>query len=122
MPCRQLVREVYVADTLYPDALPSISFVLPGPRVATRPPQGGQRHFTEVDLTTSIEHLPAGPQAYSIPGVVNHGAAVRYVLERAGHGHTRFRGWRCAVTYPVPLVEMMWWLSHPSFERDKPQS
>ena len=62
----------------------------------------------------SIEHLPGGPQSYEIPGVVNHAAAVRHVLERAGHGLTRFRGWRSAMTYPVSLVEMVWWLTHPS--------
>jgi hypothetical protein len=116
VPCRQVVRDVYIAESLYPDAFPRVSFVLPGPRAATRPPRDdGDRHFTEVDLTATIEQLPVGPQSYAVPGVVNHGAAVRHVLERAGHGHTRFRGWRCAVTYPVPLVEMIWWLSHPSF-------
>ena len=114
-PCRQMVRDVYIAESIYPDAMPQVSFVLPGPRSASRPPRReGPRHFTEVDLTSSIEHLPLGPQAYNIPGVVNHSAVVRHVLERAGHGLTRFRGWRCAVTYPVPLVEMLWWLVHPS--------
>jgi hypothetical protein len=117
MPCRRVVRDVYIAESLYADASPLVSFLLPGPRAAMRPPQdNGRRHFTEVDLKTSIEQLPPGLPSYTIPGVVNHGAAVRHVLERAGHGHTRFRGWRCAMTYPVPLVEMMWWLSHQSFQ------
>lgn len=120
-PSRQVVREVYIADSLYSDALPQVSFVLPGPRAAMRPPsETGPRHFSEVDLTTSIEQLPAGAQAYNIPGVVNHGAAVRHVLERTGHGMTRFRGWRCAMTYPVPLIEMLWWLSHPSAGGERP--
>jgi len=115
MPCRRMVRDVYLAESLYADASPRVSFLLPGPRAAMQPPRDdGRSHFTEVDLTTSIEQLPPGLPSYTIPGVVNHGAAVRHVLERAGHGDTRFRGWRCAVTYPVPLVEMMWWLSHQS--------
>jgi hypothetical protein len=37
---------------------------------------------------------------------------VRYVLERAGHSQTRFRGWRVATTYPVTLIEMIWTLTH----------
>ena len=78
------------------------------------PRDDGRRHFNEVDLTTSIEQLPPGLPSYTIPGVMNHGAAVRHVLDRSGHGATRFRGWRCAVTYPVPLVEMMWWFTHTS--------
>jgi len=114
-PCRQGVREVYIAESLYPDATPQLSFVLPGPPESKRPPRDdGSRHFSEVDLTHSIEQRPLGRQSYDIPGVVNHSAVVRHVLERAGHGMTRFRGWRCVMTYPVPLVESVWWLSHPS--------
>jgi len=114
-PCREVVRDVYIAESLYSDATPQVSFVLPGPRAAARPPRAdGQRHFTEVDLTSSIQQLPHVPRPYDIPGVVNHAAVVRHVLERAGHGMTRFRGWRFAMTYPITLVEMMWWLTHPS--------
>ena len=120
-PCRQLVRDVYLAESVYPDAFPQVSFALPGPRTVMRPPrEQGPRHFSEVEIGSSIEQLPNGSQSYEVPGVVNHSAAVRHVLERAGHGSTRFRGWRCAITYPVPLIEMLWWLSHPSVETAGP--
>ena len=120
-PCSRVVRDVYIADSVYPEAFPQVSFALPGPRLVKHPPrEGAPRHFSEVELSSSIEQLPFGPQAYEIPGVLNHSAAVRYVLERTGHAQTRFRGWRCAITYPVPLVEMLWWLSHPSAEGGKP--
>ena len=114
MPCRRLVRDVFVADTLFRDATPQVSFVLPGSGSAVRPPQrGGARHFTEIGLSATIERLPEGKHAYATPDVVNHGAAVRHVLERQGHGMTPFHGWRCAITYPVPMIEMIWWLEHP---------
>jgi hypothetical protein len=114
VPCRQLVRDVFIAESLLPDATPRVSFVLPGPRVATHPPrEDGTRHFTEVDLSASIEHLPPGAHAYSVAGVPDQSAAIRHALERAGHGATRFRGWRCSITYPVPLLEMLLWLQHP---------
>jgi hypothetical protein len=113
-PCRQIVRDVYIAESLYPDATPQVSFVLPGPRPAMRTPrEDGTRHYSEVDLARSIEHRP-GPQSYEIPGAVNHSVVVRHVLERTGHRLTRFRGWRLAMTYPVSLVEMVWTLTHPS--------
>jgi len=119
MPCRRVVRDVYIEESLFPDASPRVSYLLPGPRAAMRPPRDdGRRHFSEVDLATSIEQLPPGPPSHTIAGVMNHGAAVRHVLERTGHAHTRFRGWRSAMTYPVPLVEMMWWLSHHSFREN----
>ena len=114
-PCREVVRDIYIAESLYSDASPQVSFVLPGPRVAMRPPRAdGERHFTEVDLTSSIQQLPLGPEPWDMPGVANQSAVVRHVLERTGHRMTRFRGWRFAMTYPITLVEMMWWLTHPS--------
>ena len=118
VPCRRLVRDVFIAEGLFPGATPRLTFLLPGPRPHT-PPPGDDRtqHFTEVELTTSIEQLPTSPQAYAIPGIGDHPAATRQVLERAGHADTRFRGWRCAMTYPVPLIEMIWWLSHSHLER-----
>ena len=113
-PCRQIVRDVYIAESLYPNVTPQVSFVLPGPRPSMRTPgEDGRRHYSEVDLARSIESRP-GPQSYDIPGVVNHSAVVRHVLERTGHGLTPFRGWRLAMTYPVSLVEMVWTLTHPS--------
>ena len=114
IPCRTLVRDVFVADGLFPGVTPGVSFLLPGPRPHTPPPDENRpRHFTEVELTTSITQLPAGPRAYAAPGLSDHPEATRHVLERAGHGDTRFRGWRCEMTYPVPLIEMIWWFQHP---------
>jgi hypothetical protein len=114
-PCRQIVRDVYIAESLYPDATPQVSFLLPGPRPSMRiPREDGSRHYSEVDLARSIERRNGGPQTYEIPGVVNHSAVVRHALERTGHGLTPFRGWRLAMTYPVSLVEMVWSLTHPS--------
>jgi DNA-binding MarR family transcriptional regulator len=111
IPTVRLVRDLFVAESLFQGAHPRVSFLLPGPRVATHPPrEDGTRHFTEVDLGVSIEQLPAIPAAASVPGVADQVEAIRHVLERSGHGTTRFRGWRCSITYPVPLIEMMWWL------------
>jgi len=114
-PCREVVRDIYIAESLYTDASPQVSFELPGPREARRPPRAdGQRHFAEVDLTSSIQQLPLGPEPWDLPGVANQSAIVRHVLERTGHRTTRFRGWRFAMTYPLTLIEMMWWLTHPN--------
>jgi hypothetical protein len=114
-PCRQVVRDVYIAESLYANAAPQVSFVLPGPRPSMRTPrEDGRRHYSEVDLARSIENRPGVPRSYDIPGVVNHSAVVRHVLERTGHGLTPFRGWRLAMTYPVTLVETSWTLTHPS--------
>ena len=100
--------------------MPQVSFVLPGARSLIRPPnERGPRHFAEVEVTNTIEQLPFGSPSHNIPGVVNHGAVVRHVLERTGHAQTRFRGWRCTMTYPLTLIEMLWWLTHASRGNDR---
>ena len=113
VPCRKLVRDVFLPEDLFPGASPRVSFNIPGPGANEHAPGSAPRHFASVDLTNSIEQLPIGPDACEVAGLADHAAAIRHVLERAGHGGTRFRGWRCTMTYPAPLVEMVWWLSHP---------
>lgn len=121
VPARRLVRDVYVAESLYHGATPKISFLLPGPRGETPlPDEDGSRHYANVSLQAPIEALPGGSKAFSLAGSPNHSAALRHVLERAGHGGTTFRGWRCAINYPVPMMEMMWWLVHPSMPSREP--
>jgi hypothetical protein len=113
MPCRRLVRDIFVAEGLFPGASPRLSFNIPGPGANDHPPGSTPRHFAAVELTASIEQLPMGPQAFEVGDLGDHPAAIRHVLERAGHGATRFRGWRCTMKYPIPLVEMVWWMVHP---------
>jgi hypothetical protein len=115
VPARRLVRDLYVAEPLYPGAFPRISYLLPGPRGNTPVPEDdGARHYASVNLQAPIEALPGGSNSFALSGSANHSAAVRSVLERAGHATTRFRGWRSTITYPVPMLEMIWWLVHPN--------
>ena len=118
VPTRRLVRDVYVEDSLYQGAVPRLSFLLPGPRAHTPvPDDDGMRHFANVNLHARIESLPAGSKAASLAGAANHAPLLTRVIERAGHGAMSFRGWRCEITYPVPMMEMMWWLVHPTGSR-----
>ncbi|MCK7492551.1 MAG: hypothetical protein MZW92_13910 [Comamonadaceae bacterium] len=60
-PCRTLVRDLYLDAGLWPDALPTVDFHLPGPSgtpiVDVEP---GRPHFRRLNLTARIEQLPAG--------------------------------------------------------------
>src|SRR5262249_52314 len=114
MPTRRLVRDVYVADGIWPGATPKITYLLPGPRGDTpRPDEDGLRHYANVNLSAPVDALPPSTRPYTLPGSSNHHPAVRHVLERAGYRETSFHGWRCAINYPVPMMEMMLWLVHP---------
>ncbi len=106
-PCERLVREIYLADGLWPDALPQVGFYLPGASgtVLTMPPPGVP-HYRRLNLRAPIEQLPAGVAAAPLAGATDHAAVLAAVLRRAGLDGRAFRGWRCQTPYPVPLVEM----------------
>jgi hypothetical protein len=106
-PCRTLVRDVFLADGLWPDAQLQVGFYLPGPTgtpsVTLEP---GKPHHRQVNLTCRIEQLPSGVAAFELPGVADQRATILGALARAGLEGTSFRGWRCGMSYPVPLIEM----------------
>jgi hypothetical protein len=106
-PCQRLVREIFLADGLWPDALPEIGFYLPGASgTQLTSPTPGVPHYRRLNLSAPIEQLPAGSAMAPLTGVADHAGVLTAVLRRAGLLGTRFRAWRCQTPYPVPLVEM----------------
>lgn len=106
-PCRTLVRDIHLAEGLWPDARPEVGFYLPGP--SGTPPvviEPGLPHLRRVNLTARIEQLPPGGPGFELDGVPDHRGAVEAALALAGLGSRAFRGWRCRMGYPVPLIEM----------------
>jgi hypothetical protein len=106
-PCQRLVREIYLADGLWADALPQIGFYLPGPTGAVlTPPPPGVPHYRRLNLSAPIEPLAPGAAIAPLVGIADHATVLGAVLRRAGLGSLAWRGWRCQTPYPVPLVEM----------------
>lgn len=107
-PCRTLVRDLYLADGLWPDAMPQLDFYLPGPSgtpVVTVEP--GQPHLRRLNLTARIEQLPQGALGLALEGVADQPEVLGRALADAGIEAASLRGWRCAMGYPLPLVEML---------------
>jgi hypothetical protein len=114
MPTRRLVRDLFIADSVYTGASPFVTFALPNTAAHQNPPRPDlPTYYGQIDLTAELEPLPASGRGFSIPGVPDHDRLTRDVLTRSGHGQTRFRGWRCVINYPLPLIEMLFWLTHP---------
>jgi hypothetical protein len=107
LPCRTLVRDVFVDDAVWPDARPLIDFYLPGPS-GSPPVQAtpGQPHLRRLNLTARIEQLPAGAAALELADVADQRPTLESAFARAGVDAARLRGWRCRMAYPLPLVEM----------------
>ena len=121
-PCQRLVREIYLADGLWPDALPQIGYYLPGPSGATLvAPPPGTPHYRRLNLSAPIEQLPSGPLLAPLAGVADHASVLSAVLRRARLDGVHFRGWRCQTTYPVPLVEMQLGFRFESAQQSAPR-
>jgi hypothetical protein len=115
MPARRVVREVHIAEGIYPGATPFVSWALPGSRHEGHPPgEGPARYYAQVDLEAEFEPLVGTRRTFTVPGLPDQDQLVRDVLDQAGHGATKFRGWRCTLNYPVPLLDMFVWLEHPA--------
>lgn len=106
-PCHTLVRDLYLAEGLWPEARPQVDFYLPGPSgtpaVQVEP---GRPHLRRVNLSARIEQRPDGPAAFELDEAPDQAALLTGALQRAGAGGLRWRGWRCRMGYPVPLIEM----------------
>lgn len=106
-PCRTLVRDLYLAPALWPDAWPLVGFYLPGP--SGTPPvliEPGQAHLRRVNLTARIEQRPAGAAGFDLDEAADQRESIAAALGRAGLDTEGWRGWRCRMAYPVPLIEM----------------
>ena len=118
MPCHTVVRNVFVAEDVFPGGTPRVAFRLPAPGGYYSPELDEQRrHPGTIDLAAPIEQLPTGDRAFDVPGIPGTRGAITHALEQAGHSTTKFRGWRCTLAYPVPLIEMFWWLALPENSR-----
>ena len=113
MPTRRVVRDVYLAEGVYPGATPFISWALPHTHHFEHPPgEGADRYYAQVDLEAEFEPLVGARRTFGVPGLPEHDRLVRGVLARSGHANTKFRGFRCTLNYPVPLLDMYVWLRH----------
>lgn len=113
MPTRRVVRDLFIAESVYEGATPLITWALPGTRQYENPPRNGvSDYYARVDLDAAYEPLVDGKRAPAISGMQGQERMVQSVLEQTGHAKTRFRGWRCTLDYPVPLLDMYVWLRH----------
>lgn len=107
VPCRSVVRDLYLAPGLWPDAWPQPGFFIPGP--SGTPPVDvppGTPHVRRLDLAARVEQLPPGRDGFHLDEAADHADALEAALARAGAAAAGWRGWRCRIAYPVPLVEM----------------
>jgi hypothetical protein len=68
MPCRRLVRDLFIDESLYPGAVPRVTFVLPDANAHRRPPnEVGVRRYGDIHVSVSVEPLPrSDPRVHAV--------------------------------------------------------
>jgi len=113
MPTRRVVRDLFIAESIANGSDPLITWALPGTRHYEHPPhEGVSNYYASVALDAHYESLDDAKRTHPISGMPGHDRMIQGVLERAGLAKTKFRGWRCTLEYPVPLLDMVIWLKH----------
>jgi hypothetical protein len=114
VPCKMLVRDLYISDEIYSTSVPEVTFELPNPAARTGGRSSGMSgRISRLDLTSPIEQLAPGTRGFNVSRFPQHRDVLSSVFERIGQDPRRFRGYRCTMSYPLPFIEMLWWISLP---------
>ncbi len=115
MPCRVLVNDVFVHDDLfYPGATPTVTATLHSIAPGPRRPDAPAFRLDNVDVRPTLVPLGRGIDGSAAREVARYPELLRTTFEKAGWDPSKFRGFRCRVQYPVPLVSVTLWFDLPS--------
>ena len=76
-------------------------------------PESPRFQLDRVDLSVPIENLGMGLGAIGTRDVPRYPSLMQRAFEGAGWDASRFRGYRCRLQYPVPLVSVTYWFDLP---------
>lgn len=113
MPAKVLVADVFLRDDVYPGTSPVVMTTLHGLAQGPVRPDNPRFQLDRVDLSTPLETLGTGIGRVSTRDVPRYPELLRSAFEGAGWDAGRFRGYRCRVQYPVPLVALSLWFELP---------
>jgi hypothetical protein len=113
MPSKVLLNDVFVHEDLYPGIDPVVTSTLHSIAAGPRRPDAPAFHLDNVEVTPPIASLGHGLSHCATRDVPRYTELLRHTFDAAGWNPARFRGYRCRVQYPVPLVSMTFWFDLP---------
>jgi hypothetical protein len=113
MPAKVMVLDVFVRDDVFPGPSPTFTTTLHGLAKGVARPDNPRFQLDRVDLSVPIESLGTGLASVSTRDIPRYTETLRSAFEGAGWDPGRFRGYRCRIQYPVPLVTVAYWFDLP---------
>lgn len=112
MPCRVLVNDVFVHEDLFwkpPVVTATLHTIADGPRR----PDAPAFQLDNVDVRPTLAPMGRGLEGTETPDIPRYAELLTTAFARAGWDASRFVGYRCRVTYPIPLVSVTVWFETP---------
>jgi len=117
-PCKLIVRDLFIRDDLYVGSIPEVRLEFPLPPGAKRiVSRDLPKRLTQLDLAAPVEQLGRGLARVAIGGIPGHSRILEHAFAQTGWDPERFRGYRCRIPYPVPMISMGWWIPLPEEPR-----
>lgn len=109
MPTRVLVADVFVREDTFAAQRPEVTTTLMGPPLSIFHPDTKAFRVEQVPLHTPMEDLGLGLERVPCDDITGYKPTLERVFGGLQWEPERFRGYRCRVMYPVPLVRLTYW-------------
>jgi hypothetical protein len=108
-PCKVLLADVFVRDDAISDRVPTLTTTLHSIATGAPRPDAPAFHLDDVSIDTSLQLLGSGISKTASSDIPSYTSLLGTVFGRLGWDADRFRGYRCRLQYPVPLVSLTFW-------------
>ncbi|MFW6369457.1 MAG: hypothetical protein ACOC0J_02625, partial [Myxococcota bacterium] len=100
LPSKALIFDIFLGPDVYPGSSPELSIydtALDGPAKINDP----AREVDKLDFMETIQPLGHGVDQCRLRQYPRYTTLLRYVFEKLGWEPSGFRGYRCAIDYPI---------------------
>ncbi len=108
-PCKVLLADVFVRDDVFADRPPSLTTTLHSIATGAPRPDAPAFQLDDVALNPSLQLLGSGISAAASSDIPQYTSLLGDVFGKLGWDASRFRGYRCRIQYPIPLVSLTFW-------------
>jgi len=121
-PCKVLVADVFVRDDVFANTSPALTTRLHSIATGAARPDLPAFQLDNVDLGSTLTSLGQGLSSVATRDIPRYPAMLADVFRRTGWDSSRFRGYRCRIQYPVPLVSVTMWFDLPNAPMPEPRT
>lgn len=113
-PCKVLLADVFVHEDVFPGRSPALTTRLHSIATGAARPDAPAFQLDNVDLAPAVQSLGMDLGGVGSRDLPAYRDMLEHVFGHLGWDPSRFRGYRCRIQYPVPLVSVTFWFDLPA--------